>query len=412
MIKLKLVVTILIITSLISCKNEKKQAITKTNLETKQEVVNRVFAFSEKQYDSLIHRIENNKPLLLPRGMTSDGGLRLKPYHDWTSGFFSGSLWYLYNNSKLEKWKKNAIKFTVAVDSAKYLTNTHDLGFMINNSFGNAYLLTQNPIYKEVVIKGAQSLATRYRPVIGAIQSWDTTPNMGWIAKRGWETPIIIDNMMNLEMLYRAFEYTKDSTFYNIATNHAKTTLQHHFREDFSSFHIVDYDAKTGKVRSREQGQGYVDASPWARGQAWGLYGFTQTYENTKDVAFLNQAEAIANYIMTNKKIPEDLIPYWDYDAPKIPNEPRDASAATITASALLTLQHYVPEKSDEMIAYAEKVLRRLASPDYLAKYGENQGFILKHSVGNIHSGEENDKPLNYADYYFLEALTKWKELK
>ena len=412
MIKLKLVVTILIITSLISCKNEKKQAITKTNLETKQEVVNRVFAFSEKQYDSLIHRIENNKPLLLPRGMTSDGGLRLKPYHDWTSGFFSGSLWYLYNNSKLEKWKKNAIKFTVAVDSAKYLTNTHDLGFMINNSFGNAYLLTQNPIYKEVVIKGAQSLATRYRPVIGAIQSWDTTPNMGWIAKRGWETPIIIDNMMNLEMLYRAFEYTKDSTFYNIATNHAKTTLQHHFREDFSSFHIVDYDAKTGKVRSREQGQGYVDASPWARGQAWGLYGFTQTYENTKDVVFLNQAEAIANYIMTNKKIPSDLIPYWDYDAPKIPNEPRDASAAAITASALLTLQHYVPEKSDEMIAYAEKVLRRLASPDYLAKYGENQGFILKHSVGNIHSGEENDKPLNYADYYFLEALTKWKELK
>ncbi len=409
---LKSVLIILLIANTIACKNKKKEILTESKTETKQEVINRVFAFSEKQYDSLIHRIENNKPLLLPRGMTSEGALRLKPYHDWTSGFFPGSLWYLYKNSKSEKWKQNAIKFTAAVDSAKYLTNTHDLGFMINNSFGNGYSLIQNLEYKEVVIKAAQSLATRYRPVIGAIQSWDTTPNMGWISQRGWQTPIIIDNMMNLEMLYRAFEYTKDSTFYTIATNHAKTTLQHHFRDDFSSFHIVDYDAKTGKVRSREQGQGYVDASPWARGQAWGLYGFTQTYENTKDITFLNQAKAIADYIMTNKKIPTDLIPYWDYDAPKIPNEPRDASAAAITASALLTLQQYVPEKKVKMIEYAEKILRRLSSPDYLAEYGKNQGFILKHSVGNIHSGEENDKPLNYADYYFLEAMTKWKEIQ
>ncbi len=407
--KKSLIVALLLI-SIITCKEE-KQKTEETKIETKPELIARVFSFSEKQYDSLIHRIENNKPLLLPRGMTSEGDLRLKPYHDWTSGFFPGSLWYLYNNSKSEKWKKNAIKFTVAVDSAKYLTNTHDLGFMINNSFGNAYSLTQNSAYKEVVIKGAQSLATRYRPVIGAIQSWDTTPNMGWIAKRGWETPIIIDNMMNLEMLYRAFEYTKDSTFFRIATNHAKTTLQHHFRDDFSSFHIVDYDAKTGKVRSKEQGQGYIDASSWARGQAWGLYGFTQTYENTKDEAFLNQAKSIANYIMTNKKIPKNLIPYWDYDAPNIPNEPRDASAAAITASALLTLQQFVPEKKEEMIAYAENIIRSLSSSEYLAEYGKNQGFILEHSVGNIHSGEENDKPLNYADYYFLEAITKWKNI-
>ncbi len=411
----KLILIALVCVTFIACKNDKniteKKVTIEEKTESKSELIARVFSFSEKQYEGLIKRIENNKPLLLPRGVTEEGKLRLKPYHDWTSGFFPGSLWYLYKNNQLDTWKNHAMKFTQAVDSAKYLTNTHDLGFMVNNSFGNGYSLTKNEAYKDVVVQASKSLITRYRPKVGAIQSWDTTPNMGWIAKRGWNTPIIIDNMMNLEMLYKAFEYTKDSTFYAIATSHAKTTMKNHFRADFSSFHIVDYDGKTGNVRSKEQGQGYVDASPWARGQAWGLYGFTQTYLNTKDATFLNQAKAIANYIMTNAKIPKDHIPYWDYDAPKIPNEPRDASAAAITASALLTLQQYVPEKKEAMIAYAESIIRKLSTPDYLAELGKNQGFILKHSVGNIHSGEENDKPLNYADYYFLEALSKWKSL-
>ncbi len=411
--KLKLIGIILLMTSVITCKNEKKtEKIVTPKEESKEELITRVFTFSEKQYDSLINRIENNKPLLQPRGVTEEGDLRLKPFQDWTSGFFPGSLWYLYQNNKTDYRKSMAIKFTEALDSVKYITNSHDLGFMLNCSYGHGYLLTQDSTYREVLVHGATSLATRYRPVIGSIQSWDTTPDMGWISKRGWDTPVIVDNMMNLELLFRATEYSKDSTFYKIAVNHANTTLKNHFRDDFSSYHIVDYDAKTGEVRSKEQGQGYVDASPWARGQAWGLYGFTQTYENTKDSIFLNQAKAIANYIMTNTKIPEDHIPYWDYDAPNIPNEPRDASAAAITASALLTLQQFVPKKRDEMIAYAERILRRLSSPDYLANYGENQGFILMHSVGNIHTGEENDKPLNYADYYFLEAMTKWKEME
>ena len=221
-----------------------------------------------------------------------------------------------------------------------------------------------------------------------------------------------IDNMMNLNLLFKATQYSKDSTFYKMAVQHAKTTMKNHFRDDYSTFHVVDYDSKTGKVRSKQTAQGYEDWTSWARGQAWGLYGYTQTYENTKDKAFLEQAKHIAHYIMTSKKVPEDHIPYWDYDAPNIPNEPRDASAAAITASALLTLQQYVPEKKEEMLAYAESILRRLSSADYLAEYGKNQGFILKHSVGNIHTGEENDKPLNYADYYYLEALSKWKAVK
>ena len=409
--KLKLLVAILLIANLIACKKEKKEAVETTKTETKAELIARVFTFSEKQYDSLIHRIENNRPLLQPRGVTEDGELRLKPFQDWTSGFFPGSLWYLYKNNGAVKWKTYAMKFTQALDSVKYITNSHDLGFMLNCSYGNGYLQTQDSTYKKVIVKGASSLITRYRPIIGTIQSWDTTPDMGWISKRGWDTPVIVDNMMNLDFLYRAFEFTNDSTFYKIATQHAKTTLQHHFRDDYSSFHVVDYDAKTGKVRSRQTAQGYIDSSSWARGQAWGLYGFTQTYENTKDTLFLNHAKGIANYIMSSTKIPKDHIPYWDYDAPKIPNEPRDASAAAITASALLTLQEFVPEKKEAMIAYAASILQRLSSDAYLAEYGKNQGFILMHSVGNIHTGEENDKPLNYADYYFLEALSKWKEL-
>ncbi len=408
--KLKLVCVLLVIACISSCQNEKKQ--TEKSVETKQELMNRVFAFSSKQYDSLIHRIEHNKPLLQPRGITEDGNLRLRPYQDWTSGFFPGSLWYIYENNKQDKWKEYATKFTEALDSAQYITNSHDLGFMLNNSYGHAYLVTQIPSYKDVVIQSAKSLITRYRPKIKIIQSWDTTPDMGWISERGWDVPVIIDNMMNLDLLYKAFEYTNDSTFYKIATNHALTTMKNHFRNDNSSFHVVDYDSKTGKVRSRQTAQGYIDSSSWARGQAWGLYGFIQTYENTKDSIFLNQAKKIADYIMTNDKIPDDHIPYWDYGAPKIPNEPRDASAAAITASALLILQEYFPEKRIAMIAYAESILKRLSSEDYLAKYGENQGFILKHSVGNIHTGEENDKPLNYADYYFLEALSKWSAIK
>ncbi len=412
---MKLLKSILLLTLLsfvFSCKSDKKEDTSTSKIETKDALINRVFSFSEKQYDSLIHRIESNKPLLQPRGVTEDGQLRLKPFRDWTSGFFPGSLWYIYQNNPSEKNKSNAMKFTEALDSVKYITNSHDVGFMLGCSYGNGFKYTKSDTYKNVIIQGARSLATRYRPIIGAIQSWNTTPDMGWIAKRGWDTPIIVDNMMNLELLFRAADFAKDSTLYTIAIHHAKTTMKNHFRDDFSSFHVVDYNSKTGKVRSKQTAQGYKDWTSWARGQAWGLYGFTQTYENTKDSTFLAQAKHIANYIMTSKKVPEDHIPYWDYDAPKIPNEPRDASAAAITASALLTLQKYVPEKRNEMIAYAESILRRLSSDDYLAEYGKNQGFILKHSVGNIHTGEENDKPLNYADYYFLEALSKWKAIK
>ncbi|MCF6194015.1 MAG: glycoside hydrolase family 88 protein [Kangiellaceae bacterium] len=380
--------------------------------ETKQQLISRVLLRAQQQYQELVNKTINNEPLLLPRGLHADGSVNLVGKTDWTSGFFPGSLWYLYQETKDKKWKEYAEKYTNELKSIEKLTTTHDLGFMVQNSFGNGYRLTNNTAYKNIVVDAATSLSTRYRPVAKAIQSWDTTSNMGWISKRGWDMPIIIDNMMNLNLLFKASEFTGDKRFYEIAVNHANTTMKNHFRADSSSFHVLDYSSKTGEVISKQTAQGYADPTSWARGQAWGLYGFTEAYRETQDPAYLDKANAIAKYIINSKKIPSNHIPYWDYDAPDIPNAPRDASAAAITASALLELQTFIADNDNTYSDYAESILRELASEKYLATSGENNNFILMHSVGNIHTYEENDKPLNYADYYFLEAITRWKQLK
>jgi len=407
--KIKYVFLCLLGITILSCNSKQSE---NNKQETKDEIINRVFTLAEKQYTSLINKIGDNDPLLMPRSIDKDGNLWLRPYSDWTSGFFPGSLWYIYKNKPKDKWRKNAIKFTEALDSAKYITNTHDLGFMIDYSYGAAYDVSHDEKYANVLVAAADVLASRFRPKAGVIQSWDTTPDMGWISQRGWDMPVIIDNMMNLDLLFKATMITGDSVYFNIAVKHAETTMKNHFRNDASSYHVVDYDSKTGSVRSKQTAQGYADNSSWARGQAWGLYGFTQTYINTGNKKFLEQAVRIADYIMNNPKIPKNLIPYWDYDAPDIPNAPTDASSAAITASALFSLMQYMPAKKKVLMKnYAEKIIRELTSNYYLATIGTNHGFILKHSVGNIHTGEEDDKPLNYADYYLLEALTKWKNI-
>lgn len=383
-----------------------------TKQENKDELVSRVFSLAEIQYAYLLEQIDTISPLKQPRGLREDRQLFLVSKEDWTSGFFPGSLWYIFEYSQKPNWKNYAIRYTLALDSAQFIKWNHDVGFMIQNSYGNAYRLdSQKTIYKQAVIDAAKSLITRYRPIAGVIQSWDTGDYMGWIAKRGWDMPVIIDNMMNLNLLFEATKLTGDSTFYKIAVSHANTTIKNHFRPDFSSYHVVDYDHTTGLVRSKQTAQGFSDPSSWARGQAWGLYGFVEIYEETKDTSYLKQAIAIANYIIHNPKMPENNIPYWDYDDPNIPDAPRDASAAAITASALLALQHFDSENREIYLEYAEKILRSLASPDFLATEKENGGFILMHSVGNYHTGEELDKPLNFADYYFLEALLRWLKI-
>ena len=279
---------------------------------------------------------------------------------------------------------------------------------MIGCSYLNGYRLANKTEYKPVIIQAAKSLSTRFRPGAGVIQSWNT--DRGWQSQRGWSCPVIIDNMMNLELLFEATRLSGDSTFHNIAVSHANTTMKNHFRPDYSCYHVIDYNPETGEVLHKHTAQGYEHESDWARGQAWAIYGFTTCYRYTHDQRYLDQAEHIYNFIFNGKNLPEDLIPYWDYDAPNIPNEPRDASAAACTASALYELETYVPGKGYK--ATADKIMESLASPAYRAEVGTNGNFILMHSVGSIPHGAEIDVPLNYADYYFLEALMRKRDLE
>lgn len=374
--------------------------------QSKPDLVKENFDFAEAQTKVLLAEATPKMPLL-PRTV-QNGELESTDIYDWVSGFFPGTLWYLYEYTKSDFWKNEAQKWTALLEPIQYFYGHHDIGFMMQCSYGNGYRLTNDPAYKDILVQTARSLANRYNSKVGSIQSWDIK---GWQATRGWKFPVIIDNMMNLELLFNATKYSGDSSFYKMAVSHADVTMNNHYRPDYSSYHVVDYDPKTGKARNHHTAQGHAHESAWARGQAWGLYGFTVCYRETGYERFLNQAENIANFIMTNPKIPADLVPYWDYDAPNIPNEPRDVSAASITASALFQLAEVCSDaqKADSYRQYAHKLLESLSSPAYRAKKGENHGFILMHSVGSIPHGNEIDVPLNYADYYFLEALLKSK---
>lgn len=350
--------------------------------------------------------IEQSGKIMIPRTIKNDK-IHYVPIDDWTSGFFAGTMWYMYDLTGDEKWKTLGVKYTEHLDSAKYLTWHHDVGFMINCSYGNALRVTGDTAYKWVMMEAARSLATRYRPVPGVIQSWDE--DRGWQGKRGWMCPVIIDNMMNLELFFEATRISGDSSFYKMAVSHADVTMAHHFRDDYSSYHVVDYDKIKGGVRSRETAQGYAHESAWARGQAWALYGYTVCYRETRDERYLKMAENIYNYLFNHPNMPADLVPYWDFDAPAIPNEPRDASAAAIIASALYELSTY---KQNGFKETADKIVASLASPAYLAIVGTNHNFLLMHSVGSIPHGHEIDVPLNYADYYFLEALVRKQNIE
>jgi hypothetical protein len=317
---------------------------------------------------------------------------------DWTSGFFPGILWYMYEYTNDQLWKKQAENWTAGLEEEKYNTKTHDLGFMLYNSFGNGYRLTHNEQYKKILLQGAKSLASRYNSNVGCIQSWE---------HGNWEYPVIIDNMMNLELLFWAAKVSGDKSFYTVAVNHASNTRKNHFRKNGSSYHVVDYDSKSGKVISRTTAQGYANESSWARGQAWGLYGFTMTYRETRDTIFLHQAEKIANYFI--RYLPRNKIPYWDFDAPTIPFEFQDASAAAIAASALVELSTFSTQYGGSYFKTAEDILRTLSSPAFLAKEKTNGNFILMHGVGNKPKNLETNVPLIYSDYYFVEALLRYQ---
>ncbi len=339
-----------------------------------------------------------------PRTVNDDGSMKGVGASDWTSGFFPGELWYMYKYTDKPFWKNEASKWTNELESQQYNTHTHDVGFMMYPSFGHGYLYTNNEHYKQVVIQSAKSLITRFNPKVGEIKSWDNTK---------WKYPVIIDNMMNLELLFRATEYSGDSTFYHVAVTHALHAMKSHVRPNGSTFHVVDFDPETGKVVWKGTAQGYADNSTWARGESWALYGFTMAYRYTKDKRFLETAQKVAHFILTNKNLPKDGVPYWDYNAPNIPDAPRDASAGAIMSSALIELSGYVPSaEAKQYLQMAKKIIHSLSSPKYRApKVGSNAGFILKKSVGSKPANSEVSVPLVYADYYYIEANLRYLEL-
>jgi len=321
----------------------------------------------------------------------------------WCSGFYSGSLWYIYEQTKNESIKKEAEDALKVIEPNQTFTGNHDLGFMMYCSFGNAYRLTGKPEYKAIIQRSAESLSTRYHDNVKAIQSW----NKG----KYWNYPVIIDNMMNLEMLNWATDNGGDQKFKEIAIIHSNTTLKNHFRPDFSSFHVIDYNPETGAVKRKATWQGAADCSAWSRGQAWALYGYTMMYRFTKDENYLKQAKGIAHFILNHPNLPADKIPFWDFDAQGVPFAKRDASAGAIMASALLELAQFTADKEKvEFKSAAETMIYSLASNVYRAKLGENGGFLLMHSTGAYPLNSEIDVPLVYADYYYLEALARYKK--
>lgn len=377
------------------------QAQTNSAKEPMRQLIDENFAFADSQYRYMMTLIPADK---MPQSYNvKDKKLIAHDIKWWCSGFYPGILWYIYEQTGNNEIKKEAERALEVIKPNETYTGNHDLGFMMYCSFGNAYRLTKKEAYKDIIFRSAESLSTRYRPSIKSIQSWN--------GNKYFKCPVIIDNMMNLELMNWVSDNGGDKKYKDIAVNHSNTTIKNHYRTDYSSFHVVDYDLETGKVIRKATWQGAADCSSWSRGQSWGLYGYVMMYRFTKDRKYLQQARNIAKFMLHHPNLPEDKIPFWDFDAPQIPFAKRDASSAAIMASALLELGQYCSgNEKQEYVSNAEKVLKSLSGPDYRAKAGENGGFLLMHSTGALVLNSEIDVPLIYADYYFLEALKRYKD--
>lgn len=337
---------------------------------------------------------------LQPFTSNADGSAKDNKASWWTSGFYPGSLWYLYAYTHKPIYKQLAEQWTKGLEQEQYNTGTHDLGFMLYCSYGNGYRLTHDPAYKAVLLNGAKSLATRFDPKVGLIKSWNTFKTYSY--------PVIIDNMMNLEYLLWASQESGNPAYRQVAMTHADNTIKYHFRPDGSSYHVIAYNPD-GTVAGKLTHQGAADESAWARGQAWGLYGYTVMYRYTNEKRYIQMAEKIAQFFLNHKNLPADKIPYWDFDRP---GEERDTSAGAIAASALLELSQYSKANGNTYRQAATTMLESLASPAYKAALGSNSQFVLMHSTGHKPGNSEINVPLVYADYYYLEGLIRLEQLK
>ena len=385
------------------------------------DLTKRVFDLAKTQFTAMDARLAADRmPVSFEDGKVKDGKIE-----SWTSGFFPGSLWYVYEYTQDPGILELAWKETRKLSDIVSRKTHHDIGFQVNSSFGNAYRLTGDQACLDVMKQAASKLSTRFNPTVGCTKSWDGK-------EPRWLFPVIVDNMMNLELLMATYRLAGGEMFKQIACTHANTTMKNHFRQDYSTYHVVSYDPETGKVQCKETAQGFSDESCWSRGESWALYGYTMMYRETKDPAYLDQARNIAEY--TIRMLPKDGIPEWDFNAPgtrhafdmsakgapspkkykysKGDKVYRDSSAGAIIASALIELSTFTSGKESRKFKQtAETILRTLASPEYLSSPGENGDFLLKHGVTNLHGWSGVDIPLTYADYYFLEALLRYQAL-
>ncbi len=393
MFKIFIFSPLILFLALINCGSE-FETITPIPFDSEQ-----VLDFGMAQYTKAVNSLTDTTRI--PTNNNADGSWIQKSTSDWVSGFFPGTLWYFYEYSADPRWERAARKWNAAVEKEKFNTSNHDVGFMLYCSFGNGLRLTGDEAYKEILLQGAESLITRFNPIVGTIKSWNSAPE---------NHLTIIDNMMNLELLCRASQVSGDPKYLDIAIRHADVTLKNHFRPDYSSYHVVNYDSRTGDVKERITRQGYSDESMWARGQAWGGYGYTMMYRFTKDTRYLDIAQKTFDRFI--ERLPADYVPYWDFDAPNIPDEPRESSAAAIAASGLLELSTYIDSPSQKNFYYktAINLLNALASDDYLAISSQYQ-CILLHSNGSVPGNANIDVNFTYADYYFVEALLRLKKL-
>jgi chondroitin AC lyase len=386
--------------------------------DAEKEFIKDNFELADQKLKSMVAEIKGSGNVF-PRTTAGDK-LSTTDQYEWTSGFFAGTLWYAYEYTKDESLQEAADAWTEKMRDMQHYTGNHDLGFMMYCSYGNAYRLEGGEENKEVLIQSAKSLSSRFNPSVGVIKSWNRFNS--WHGNKTYQYPVIIDNMMNLELLFYASKATGDDSYRKLAITHAVNTMKHQIRPDYSSYHVVCYDS-VGNVVGRETAQGYADNSTWSRGQAWGIYGFTMCYRETRDKRFLKTAQGMADFFIDHKNLPEDKIPYWDFNANEkgytpgvksnannITTKYRDASAAAITASALLELSTYSSgKKAKRYKAIARQMLYSLASPAYKAPMGANGNFLLTQSVGSIPHNNEINVPLVYADYYFLEALLRYE---
>jgi unsaturated chondroitin disaccharide hydrolase len=363
--------------------------------------LSRLFQFAAIQLSNTVVRLGSTN--LYPRSTQTNGSWNTVNDTDWTSGFFPGCLWYLYEQNGDTNFEKWAQEWTAGISSQQFNTNTDDIGFMINTSFGNGYRITGDSTYQSVVLRAARSLTNRYNRIVGCLADDQLLPPTNF--------EVIIDTMMNTELLYHATDINGDTNFSDKAFSHAQRAMTNQIRADNSTFQKVLYSTVNGALTYQGTRAGYSATSTWARGQAWAIYGFTMAYRETGFLPFLDAAKRTANYYLTN--VPSDFVPYWDFDAPDIPNAPRDSSAAATTLSALVQLSQLVTNMQDSatLWAGAHNILESLGSTNYLAQ-GTTSSGILLHGTGEPPQfpSPEVDVSLTYGDYYFVEALRRYAE--